>query len=131
MRQRYFRIEVKGNWSNTEEYLKTVEKYNPRSVLEKYGRKGVKALAAATPYKTGETAGSWAYRVSVRNKGGYARLEFYNTHIVDDVPIAVILQYGHGTRNGGYVEGRDYVNPAIQPIFDQIAEDLWNEVKGK
>lgn len=131
MRQRYFRATVKGGWNDTEEYLRTIEKFEPRKVLEKYGRKGVNALRSATPKKTGKTAASWDYRVSVRNKAGYARIEFFNTNIVNGYPIAVILNYGHGTRNGGYVVGRDYIDPAIRPIFDEIAEDLWNEVKRK
>jgi hypothetical protein len=94
--------------------------------LKKYGEDGVKALADATPKDSGKTAASWSYEVE-KSKGSYT-IAWTNSNINDGVPIAVILQYGHGTRNGGYVQGRDYINPAIRPIFDQIAEDAWREV---
>ena len=94
--------------------------------LDKYGREGVAALAAATPIDTGKTASSWVYEI-VREAGS-ASIIFSNTNVVNGEKIAVLLQYGHGTRNGGYVVGRDYINPAIQPIFDKIAEDAWKEV---
>ena len=87
---------------------------------------GVAALSAATPVDSGETAASWDYEIV--NKKGSAKITFTNSHIVKGVPIAIILQYGHGTRNGGWVEGRDYINPAIQPIFDELAEKAWKEV---
>ena len=83
-------------------------------------------MSAATPVDSGETAASWDYEIA--NKKGSARIKFTNSHIVKGVPIAIILQYGHGTRNGGWVEGRDYINPAIQPIFDELAEKAWKEV---
>ena len=94
--------------------------------LDKYGREGVAALASATPVSTGLTANSWDYKIERKN--GSATITFYNTNIQNGVPIAIILQYGHGTRNGGWVQGRDYINPAIQPIFDKIAEHAWREV---
>ena len=94
--------------------------------LDKYGREGVAALASATPKDTGLTAASWSYRIEQRN--GSATIAFYNSNIQNGVPIAIILQYGHGTRNGGWVQGRDYINPAIQPVFDKIAENAWREV---
>ena len=84
------------------------------------------ALASATPVDTGLTASSWYYEIS--NKNGSAMISFHNSNIQNGVPIAIILQYGHGTRNGGWVEGRDYINPAIRPIFDRIADDAWKEV---
>ena len=96
------------------------------SILDKYGREGVAALASATPIDSGETANSWFYEISHDN--GSATIAFCNSHINQGVPIAIILQYGHGTGTGGWVEGRDYINPAIQPIFDKIVEEAWREV---
>ncbi|WP_334465001.1 HK97 gp10 family phage protein [Acutalibacter sp. JLR.KK004] len=96
------------------------------SALDRYGRRGVSALASATPVESGETAASWSYEI--QNGDGTAAITFKNSHIVDGVPIAIILQYGHGTGTGGWVEGRDYINPAIQPIFDEIVEEAWREV---
>lgn len=95
-------------------------------VLNTYGVQGVDALSNATPKDTEETANSWRYRVRV-DRVGYT-IEWYNTHIVDDKPIAILIQYGHATGTGGYVVGRDYINPAMQPIFDKMAADLWKEV---
>lgn len=95
--------------------------------LDKYGQQGVEALAAATPVKSGKTAQSWTYRISKR-KGRYS-ITWNNTNIVDTVQIAVIIQYGHATGNGGWVEGNDYINPVIRPLFKKIADDIWNEVK--
>lgn len=94
--------------------------------LDKYGREGVAALASATPVDSGLTANSWYYKTV--NKNGSAKISFYNSNIQNGVPIAIILQYGHGTRNGGWVQGRDYINPAIQPIFDKIVNEAWREV---
>ena len=94
--------------------------------LDKYGREGVAALASATPVDSGLTASSWYYEIE--NKNGSATITFYNSNIQSGVPIAIILQYGHGTRNGGWVQGRDYINPAIQPIFDKITDEAWREV---
>ena len=94
--------------------------------LDKYGREGVAALSAATPKESGLTANSWYYEIE-RSKDSVS-ISFHNSNINKGVPIAIILQYGHGTRNGGYVEGIDYINPAIQPLFNKIAEDAWEEV---
>ena len=94
--------------------------------LDKYGREGVAALSAATPVDTGKTAASWYYEI--KHENGTATISFFNSNIQNGVPIAIILQYGHGTRNGGWVEGRDYINPAIQPIFNKIANNAWREV---
>lgn len=98
-------------------------------MLQKYGREGVRALSSATPIDSGKTANSWDYEIK-QYQGG-ARISWTNSNVVDGVPIAIILQYGHGTRNGGYVQGRDYINPAIQPIFDKLAKDVWEEVTTK
>src|SRR5574344_3097647 len=93
--------------------------------LDKYGREGVAALASATPVDSGQTSNSWYYEIV--NRKGSAMITFYNSNIQNGVPIAILLQYGHGTRNGGWVQGRDYINPAIQPIFDEIVNDAWRE----
>ena len=94
--------------------------------LNRYGREGVRALSAATPVDSGETASSWSY--DIIREDGRTSIVFSNSNIQNGVPIAIILQYGHATRNGGWIEGRDYINPAIQPIFDKIVEDAWKEV---
>lgn len=94
-------------------------------ILDKYGRLGVQALAAATPVDSGRTAQSWEYKITHTDTG--VNLEFWNYNINDGVPIALILQYGHGTGTGGWVEGRDYINPALRPVFDSILNDVWKE----
>lgn len=94
--------------------------------LDKYGREGVAALASATPVESGLTAASWYYEIT--NKNGSARITFYNSNVQNGVPIAIILQYGHATGTGGWVEGRDYINPSIRPVFDKIADSAWREV---
>lgn len=116
----------KGDFSKVTRYLERVNKAAKISDLDKYGREGVAALASATPVDTGKTASSWYYKIE--NKNGLIKISFFNSNINKGVPIAIVLQYGHGTRNGGWVEGRDYINPAIQPIFDKITEDAWREV---
>lgn len=119
-------IRQKGDFANTTRYFERVKKGVRLSGLERYGREGVTALASATPVDTGQTANSWSYKIESQN--GIAKIVFYNSNVVNGVPIAIILQYGHGTRNGGYVQGRDYINPALQPVFDQLAEHAWKEV---
>lgn len=116
----------KGDFSKTERYLQKIKNINIRNIIEKYGEKGVAALSSATPVDTGKTSSSWYYDISQTNTG--ITINFNNSNINKGVPIAIILQYGHGTRNGGWVEGRDYINPAIQPIFDEIALKAWEEV---
>ena len=116
----------KGDFSKTTWFLEKAKNVGRIGCLDKYGKAGVSALSSATPVETGKTAGSWSY--GVEYKKGSATITFYNSNIQNGVPIAIILQYGHGTRNGGWVEGRDYINPAIQPIFDQIANEAWREV---
>lgn len=116
----------KGDFRKITRYLENVKEKARIGILDKYGTEGVKALSAATPVESGKTATSWYYRI-VRSNGG-VKLEFLNSNVNDGVPIAIILQYGHGTNNGGWVEGRDYINPAIQPIFDKIVENAWREV---
>lgn len=116
----------KGDFSKLNRYLERVKEAANVGVLDKYGREGVAALASATPVESGLTASSWYYEIKRQN--GVVSLEFYNSNVNKGVPIAIILQYGHGTGTGGWVRGRDYINPAIQPIFDKIAEDAWKEV---
>lgn len=119
-------MQSKGDFKKTFSFFEKAKEAVHLGVLDKYGREGVAALAAATPKDTGLTAASWTYEI-VRNDGS-ASIIFSNTNVVDGVNVAIILQYGHGTKNGGYVRGRDYINPAIRPIFDKMAEEAWKEV---
>ena len=116
----------RGDFSSTIRFLKKAQKIDYLGILNKYGKAGVAALSSATPVDTGLTASSWYYETS--NSGGLAKISFWNSNIQNGVPIAIILQYGHGTGTGGWVEGRDYINPAIQPIFDEMANEAWKEV---
>jgi hypothetical protein len=116
----------KGDFSKLNRYFERVKEVVKVGDLDRFGREGVQALASATPRDTGLTATSWDY--SIERSSNRVSITFNNTNIQNGVPIAIILQYGHGTRNGGYVQGRDYINPAIQPIFDKMAEDAWKEV---
>ena len=119
-------IKHRGSFQNTERLFKKLSKLEISSVLNKYGALGVEALSAATPERTGETANSWSYEVE--GTGGGYKITWSNSHVNKGVNIALILQLGHGTGTGGYVAGRDYINPAIQPIFDAMAEEAWQEV---
>ena len=116
----------KGDFSKITSFLERAKEVVKLGDLDKYGKAGVEALSSATPVDSGLTASSWYYKIE--NKNGKASINFYNSNIQNGVPIAIILQYGHGTGTGGWVEGRDYINPAIQPIFDKIAENAWKEV---
>ncbi len=116
----------KGDFSKTTRFMLKVKQVSFKDVLNKYGAIGVTALAAATPKDTGATANSWKY--TIKEGGGQSRIIWTNSNVVDGAVIAVLLQYGHGTKNGGYVQGQDYINPAIKPIFDNIASDAWKEV---
>jgi len=109
-------------------YCVRVKEIAHLSILDKYGKIGVEALANATPVDTGETASSWNYSIEHGKNG--ASLTWNNSNINNGVPIAIIIQYGHGTRGGGYVQGRDYINPAMRPVFDEIADRVWKEVTG-
>lgn len=124
-----FSFKNKGDFRNLEKFLKSMDEGKHFSnVLDRYGQEGVKALAAATPKDTGKTANSWNYKIE---KGrGYCKIIFTNSNMDDDgkVPVAILIQYGHGTGTGGYVQGRDYINPAVQPTFDNMAEAVWKEV---
>lgn len=119
-------ISGKGNFNNTEKFFKGVITSNHVRILEKYGAIGVSALMSATPKDSSLTANSWDYEI--RHYAGGASIIWTNTNIVDGVPVVILLQYGHATKDGGYVQGRDFINPALRPIFDNIAEELWREV---
>jgi hypothetical protein len=119
-------IKSKGDFKNLEKLLKKSIGKNYRSILEKYGQEGVRALASATPIDTGETAGSWYYEITQTDNS--LSVTWKNSHVERGCNIAILLQYGHATGTGGYVQGRDYINPALQPIFDKLANDAWKEV---
>lgn len=116
----------KGDFKKLSSFLEKAKKPIKSSILDKYGKEGVAALSSATPVDSGLTASLWHYKIEM-NKNTCS-ISFYNDNVENYVPIAIILQYGHATRNGGYVKGRDYINPAIQPIFDKIANEAWREV---
>ena len=116
----------KGDFSKTTRYFERVKQASRLKILERYAQDGVDALAAATPVDSGKTASCWYYKLTVTSE--HATITYCNSNVNKGVNIAIILQYGHGTRNGGYVKGRDYINPAIQPVFDSLAERAWGEV---
>lgn len=116
----------KGDFSKFTKYLERLKEVVHLGDLDKYGRRGVAALESATPIESGSTAKSWYYEIE--HTKGSVKISFNNSNVQNGVPIAIILQYGHATRNGGWVEGRDYINPAIQPIFDEIVNNAWREV---
>jgi hypothetical protein len=117
---------VKKDWKNTDDYLKKLSSGKYLEALDKYGEMGVEALQAHTPKLTGKTSESWYYEIK-KGRSGYT-INWMNSNVNEGTPIAIILQYGHGTRNGGYVQGIDYINPSMNPIFEKIAEDAWKEV---
>lgn len=119
-------ITERGSFSRTERWLARMKDAQRLAVLNKYGSLGQNALSNATPVESGLTAGSWSY--SIQQRPGYYSIRWHNSHIEDGVNIAVILQYGHGTGTGGYVQGRDYIMPAIRPLFDQIVAEAMREV---
>lgn len=123
------KFKQKGDFSKLTNYFERAKEIFKVGDLDKYGRMGVKALEDATPRDTGKTASSWYYEIE--NQNGKATISFHNSNVENNVSIAVILQYGHGTRNGGWVEGRDYINPAVQPVFDDIADKAWKEATGR
>lgn len=116
----------KGDFSKLDKYFERLREVVKMGSLDRYGRAGVQALESVTPIDSGETAKSWEY--SIRRSANKITISFHNTNIQNGVPIAILLQYGHATRTGGYVQGIDYINPAIRPIFNQIARDAWGEV---
>lgn len=116
----------KGDFSKLDRYFERVKEAARIGILDKYGREGVAALSSATPIESGLAANSWYYEIE-RSRGS-ARIIFCNSDIENGFPVAIMIQYGHGTGTGGWVEGRDYINPAIQPVFDKIANEAWREV---
>lgn len=119
-------FKIKGDYKRAERYFKRLTQKKYLQILDKYGKQGVEALAAATPKDTGRTAESWRYKIETGPNS--SSIIFVNDNINKYVNIAVILQYGHATRNGGWVEGRDYINPAVQPLFDEMVKKAWEEV---
>lgn len=119
-------LEQKGNFKKVDSFFERMLEVAHLGGLDKFGRMGVEALANATPQESGETANAWSYEIE--RTSDHTSIIWSNSHVVNGCNIAVILQYGHATRNGGYVEGVDYINPALQPIFDQIAQSAWKEV---
>lgn len=122
-----FKVTSSGDFAKTTKFLKFLQSGDLYRSMDAYGRRGVDALSSATPHDTGETAQSWGYQTG-RQNGRYS-ISWFNTHVESGVNIAVIIQYGHGTGTGGWVEGRDYINPAMRPIFDKILDDMWRQVK--
>lgn len=121
-----FKLKQDKKYVKAKKYLARIQEPVKASTLDKYGERGVSALMEATPVDTGKTKYSWYYKIVEEN--GRLSIQFCNSNVADYVPIAIILQYGHGTGTGGWVEGRDYINPALAPIFNSIAEDAWKEI---
>ncbi len=120
------RVTTRGSFKNVDAFLQRMKKREHFKVLEKYGELGVTALKDATPVDSSETANSWYYKIT--DKRGYYAVAWHNSHVDNGIPIVILLHYGHGTRTGGYVQGQDFINPAIKPIFDQMATDMWKVV---
>lgn len=116
----------RGDFHRLNSFLERIKRPFSASILDKYGRMGVEVLSQATPKDTGKTAASWQYRIT--DEDGIIKISFLNSNIQNGVNIAIILQYGHATQNGGYVQGIDYINPALRPIFDEIEREAWKEV---
>lgn len=121
-----FGFKSKGSFSNLDRFLKSIKENDIYDSLESYARQGVAALESATPRATGVTANSWDYRVDYDK--GVATVAWTNSNIVAGTPLVILLQYGHGTGTGGYVEGRDFINPSLAPVFDKLADDVWKAV---
>jgi len=121
------RFESRGSFSNTEKFLKKASRLDHiLRALERYAKQGVVALESATPVDTSLTSGSWDYEIL--NESGSYSIIWTNSNVVDGTPVVILLQYGHGTGTGGWVQGRDFINPALKPIFDKIADEVWKEV---
>lgn len=116
----------RGSFNRAERFFNRLRKLNYLNILDKYGQEGVKALASATPVDSGETASSWTYEIT--HSSNSTTISWLNTNLSENVNIAIILQYGHGTGTGGFVQGRDYINPAMRPVFDKLADEAWKEV---
>ena len=121
-----FKIKHSGSFKNTETLFSKAKTVDYLRILDKYAREGVDALSSATPIDSGLTASSWDYEIEIKGKN--FSITWTNSNTKDGVPVAILLQYGHGTRNGGFVQGQDFINPAIKPIFDKISNTIWKEV---
>ena len=119
-------ISTSGSFKNTEKFLQAAKRLNVLSIMNSCGQEGVTALSLATPVDSGLTASSWSYKVGGRN--GKYTIAWYNSDVENGFPVAIMLQYGYATGTGGYVQGEDYINPAIKPVFDRIAEKVWKAV---
>jgi hypothetical protein len=119
-------IKHRGGFERTKKFLKHTEKLEIKAILNRYGQLGVRALASATPVDSEKTANSWGYEIQFNR--GFVSLIWTNSNISNGCLIAILLQYGHGTRGGGFVQGRDYINPALRPVFDGISKEIWQEV---
>ena len=119
-------LKSRGSFKHTDTFLRKIINMDNHSILQRYANYGVQALSSATPIESGKTASSWSYEIV--DDGKSASICWYNSNINKGVNIAIILQYGHGTRNGGYVKGIDYINPALRPIFEELADKIWKEV---
>lgn len=129
MPRRMIVVKAHGNFRNTDRLLEAITHAHYERILNSYGKRGVEALANATPVDTGKTAASWGYEINIDKSKGQFSITFTNSNIKDGwANIAIMIQYGHGTRNGGFVKGRNYINPAIRPIFDEMANEVWSEV---
>lgn len=115
-----------GDFDNTKRFLKNANRWKTSRLLKVCGERGVSALSEATPVDTGKTAASWDYEIIITKSS--VTVQWTNSNMSDGTPIAILIQYGHGTATGGYVRGRDYINPAIRPIFDEMADEIWEEV---
>lgn len=120
------RVKTSRKGKKTEDWLRKIARGDFSSELSRYGQQGVNALSSATPKESGLTAISWDYRI-VKYRRGF-RIQWFNTNTPNDIPVAILIQYGHGTGSGGYVQGRDYINPAMRPLFDRIANEVWKKV---
>lgn len=117
-----------GDFKHIEAFLKNNSKSDLRSILDRYGQEGVRALSAATPKDTGKTAASWYYDISVTKKG--VSITWRNSNIPKTIPIVLLIEYGHANQNGTYIEGHPFIGEAIKPIFDKLSRDVWKEVTG-
>lgn len=120
-------IKSSGSFKNMDAFYARVKNGGIFARLEKFGQEGVDALANATPVDSRLTADSWQYEIT--HKNGWHTIKWHNTNVVDGIPVVILIQYGHGTGTGGYVEGRDFINPVIRPLFDRIADELWEQVR--
>ncbi|MBO7449805.1 MAG: HK97 gp10 family phage protein [Clostridiales bacterium] len=121
------KLSSRGDWSKTDLFLKRAYRLNIGALLRKYAEQGLKALSSATPVDTGLAASSWGYRIDEGK--GQSTITWTNSDIEGGCSVVLLIQYGHGTKNGGYVQGRDFINPAMRPVFDNMVEELWKEVE--